>query len=875
MRKKDLGALLGACSLFAIAPTAIADFNVGDILDFDDGTNAVAGTIEFVDIVTGVPGGDVTIFDMPGAMDTTLVFRISVDVGEISEFGIGITDGFDSPLNSTGAGWIQDSDPNQYADISGLDGTLDTRIFMFDPPGGLGGNQNDMLDAGEASDLIFVSYASLALDGSETLAFMITDSVPTFSVKIGLGGIPAPGILAAFGAAGLLLGGRRRRRSSAPRRQKGSSRKMRPTNIALIALAAGALSLATGVPASAQDDGLVYEGTSEIVHDNGLYTVIKDVRVCFDPTCDGQSDDCCADGKPVQITMLYTGDDCSATQHSQNPDKVNCEDFGALLGEVFIRATNKEDPFDGSDDVFHEGRVNIGEEYVIDAENAGATNPSGHNGFGSSGNPFGIDNNARNGSLGGNVVASGVHLPSKTFIHIFDDEDGTLLQSVEFHTSCSQPLFIGNQFGASQVVSCIGEDEAVEGDCCANGKPVRLTMQYTGDDCSATQHGQNPDKVSCDDFGALGGTVFIRASDKEDPNAGDAKVWFEGDVNLDDEYVIDAEAAGESKLKAKTYLHLYDMEGGTLLQQVEFHTSCSQPLFLGNQFGASLLVDCEGENGGIDPPVDPCDPFPNDGLFTYTYKLTNSDYSMIGLIGFEILVDGSAVVDAGYLEGDGVVPSAVNVSNGRVRWNFFGPMIMPGEMSVTLYITSPLGPDVVGASILGQAALDQPHGCVGPVVECEFCEGSDQCFSCPEGLAMGPPCPEPQVSCCDDGKPRLLLMRYTGNDCDDSANDQGDKFKCKQSGGALPATAYLVASQDSDCSTDVYFSGEVTIGDEYVIDAGVLGESKLKAKTYICILDGPGGTVLQHVEMHTSCSAPLFIGDGFGGSTVVDCEPEL
>ena len=34
---------------------------------------------------------------------------------------------------------------------------------------------------------------------------------------------------------------------------------------------------------------------------------------------------------------------------------------------------------------------------------------------------------------------------------------GTLLQTVEFHTSCSQPLFVEDQFGSVKVVSFVQE----------------------------------------------------------------------------------------------------------------------------------------------------------------------------------------------------------------------------------------------------------------------------------------------------------------------------------------------------------------------------------------------------------------------------------
>jgi hypothetical protein len=53
---------------------------------------------------------------------------------------------------------------------------------------------------------------------------------------------------------------------------------------------------------------------------------------------------------------------------------------------------------------------------------------------------------------------------------------------------------------------------------------------------------------------------------------------------------IDTINAGENKLKAETHVFIYDLQDN-LLQTIEFHTSCSQPLGAGDQFGSLLMVD--------------------------------------------------------------------------------------------------------------------------------------------------------------------------------------------------------------------------------------------------------------------------------------------
>ena len=58
-------------------------------------------------------------------------------------------------------------------------------------------------------------------------------------------------------------------------------------------------------------------------------------------------------------------------------------------------------------------------------------------------------------------------------------------------------------------------------------------------------------------------------------------------INAGDLVTITAES-GKTKLESNTKLEI--MQGGTLLQELEIHTSCSQPLNIGDQFGSLVLV---------------------------------------------------------------------------------------------------------------------------------------------------------------------------------------------------------------------------------------------------------------------------------------------
>ena len=129
-------------------------------------------------------------------------------------------------------------------------------------------------------------------------------------------------------------------------------------------------------------------------------------------------------------------------------------------------------------------------------------------------------------------------------------------------------------------------------------------MLYTGD--NVLNHDQDPRKVSVEGDPGFASEVHIIAADKKlaDLYKTKTKIFFNGTVLLGETFGIDATAAGADKLKANTYVHIFDLEG-EVLQTIKFHTSCSQPLALGDEFGGVQLVGFIGEHGataGTLPP---------------------------------------------------------------------------------------------------------------------------------------------------------------------------------------------------------------------------------------------------------------------------------
>ena len=134
---------------------------------------------------------------------------------------------------------------------------------------------------------------------------------------------------------------------------------------------------------------------------------------------------------------------------------------------------------------------------------------------------------------------------------------------------------------------------AVDGDDCdIVGKPVTLTMMYTGDQFP-TSHTQDAGKVVITGLTGNATPVHIIATNKSDPNSRKAKIWFDGTVALGETFNIDAKALGRDRLSSKTFVLVYD--GTTLLQSINFHTACSQPLSIGDQFGSAQLTVYAGQ----------------------------------------------------------------------------------------------------------------------------------------------------------------------------------------------------------------------------------------------------------------------------------------
>ncbi len=321
-------------------------------------------------------------------------------------------------------------------------------------------------------------------------------------------------------------------------------------------------------------------------------------KKAYATTVDTSCDLCAGKRKPAKLTMEYTGL-ANAGTNSQDLSKVNVVGSPGGADPVYIVASDHSrdkwvETFHVGHGHFHAahdhrwmffiGSVEKGADFAIDAAAA-----------------VKVDDATK-------VLTK---LKSKTFVYIFAnaadaaDPSSTPLQSIEFHTSCSQPLFKGDGFGTlilKEFIDENGDKGCLDGDrsteptgCFGVGKThiETMTLKYTGDDASFTagDHDQPADKSGAvDSNGGPAGSapVWIISSDKEDLSG---HIWFDGQVDsVGDTFVINPQIPDPtSELKANTWFKIYEVLGGgpgTLLQTVQMHTSCSQPLSVGDKFGA-------------------------------------------------------------------------------------------------------------------------------------------------------------------------------------------------------------------------------------------------------------------------------------------------
>ena len=141
-------------------------------------------------------------------------------------------------------------------------------------------------------------------------------------------------------------------------------------------------------------------------------------------------------------------------------------------------------------------------------------------------------------------------------------------------------------------------------------------------------------------------------------------------------------------------------------------------------------------------------------------------------------------------------------------------------------------------------------------------------------------CPTPKPpqtgNCLTSGKPNQITFQYSGGNCSTAVNSQprGQKYNCSDSGAIAAGPVRIVISSSATPTTTGFFAGTVTPGQTFVVRAGSTWTKSKKSKvsgfgsnTYAYIYSG--GVLVERIQIHTSCSAPLIPGETFGALKLI------
>ncbi len=390
--------------------------------------------------------------------------------------------------------------------------------------------------------------------------------------------------------------------------------------------------------------------------------------------------------------------------------------------------------------------------------------------------------------------------------------------------------------------------------CSKTSKPQTLTMQYIGG--SSVVPNDQDGKVSVTGDPGQTSPVFIRASDKSNPDDKKALVYFSGEVALNGQFVIDATVASKSRLEADTYVHISNLDG-SLLQTIKFHTSCSKPLYLGDRFGSIKLIGFKSESGqnyvlssgddslGDDANEPPGPSFMLGDTIRWNYVVHNP--GPVALENVLVVDDNATPADTG----DDFSPLYISGDDGN-------GILDIGESWLYTYSDMASSPGqfkniaTVTANPVGKTSVVTDDDPAHYKVDVE-----------------SPP--PPPADLCSVGKPKILRMEYTGDGPGATTNYQDGEVKVV--GDPNGAELVFIEVTDDPRGIKVYFSGLVDINETFDINASLVGESKLspntRVKIYTVESGGKGSILLQEVRFHTSCSKPLGLEDQFGALLLV------
>lgn len=336
--------------------------------------------------------------------------------------------------------------------------------------------------------------------------------------------------------------------------------------------------------------------------------------------------------------------------------------------------------------------------------------------------------------------------------------------------------------------------------CKTEGKPTSLRFKYVGGGCDASDHDQGS-KARCS--GSIDGFSSVTVMAAGGKKGNKAYTVSPMNVNPSDEFTV---FPANTNFDSNSIIWL-ENTGGTEINKI--HTSCSQPLAVGDVFGSLMLAAINNITG-------------TGNEVTYEYEITNN---------------GDALSNVSVYDDElGLIAGPINLGAGETR--IFTKVAWIFENTTNL------------VTVEGQLA------------EGQICEASDTVTVTVEELE------EPPGSC-DDGKPRALVFNYTGESCTASDHDQGGKAKCSGDPVMNDPVRIVYTGKDQSKITVSPAGQTITLNDLVIVEA--TGRERLHSNTKLEIQDA---NFLQKLEIHTSCSQPLNVGDQFGSLILQEFIPE-
>ncbi|PTN11002.1 DUF7467 domain-containing protein, partial [Nitrosomonas aestuarii] len=426
----------------------------------------------------------------------------------------------------------------------------------------------------------------------------------------------------------------------------------------------------------------------------------------------------------------------------------------------------------------------------------------------------------------------------------------------------------GPQIDIEKYVAVAGYAPVIGHICDTLGKPLSMTFDYEIGNTVDTDQDSSKAAILTQAGIEDDGKSYVVVTDKSNPGDLGGKVFFRGYVNVGSEFTASVNADAD-KFGSATYVHFFDDNpfdavagGDALLQSLTYHTSCSQPINLGDTVGNVSLVGYAGEDGTIDPSVwfgEDADTGPGPQSLIgdnvdFTYVVTNPGSTPLANVS---LTDNRLNIAPGF-EGDANQNGLLDPGE---EWIYTASELAQAGQVTNIATVSAIAVDAQGQDLGLPSVSDQ---------DAANYNGVDMLF--------------PDYDACDTlGKPKALKFDYEPSVLVNTAQSS-DKAKILFDSGLTDddGVSFILVTNKSnptDLGGKEFFMGTVQVGDEFIASTTIAGD-KFGSNTYVHVFDdNPFDTngsnqLLQSAQYHTSCSQPIHLGDQLGDVTLVGFQGE-